>query len=29
VASFACMYYAMRHPSEVAALTKDCCYLPD
>jgi integrase len=29
VAFFACMYYAMMRPSEVAALTKDGCYLPD
>jgi integrase len=29
VAFFACMYYAMMRPSEVAALTEDDCYLPD
>jgi integrase len=29
VAFFACMYYAMMRPSEVAALTKDGCYLPE
>lgn len=28
VAFFACMYYAMMRPSEVAALTKDDCHLP-
>lgn len=29
VAFFGCMYYAMMRPSEVAALTKDSCHLPD
>ena len=29
VAFFACMYYAMMRPSEVAALTRDGCHLPD
>jgi integrase len=29
VAFFACMYYAMMRPSEVAALTKAGCHLPD
>jgi integrase len=29
VAFFACMYYAMMRPSEVAALTRSGCYLPD
>ena len=29
VAFYGCMYYAMMRPSEVAALTKDGCYLPD
>jgi integrase len=28
VAFYACMYYAMMRPSEVAALTRDSCYLP-
>jgi integrase len=26
---YGCMYYAMMRPAEVAALTKDCCYLPE
>jgi len=29
VAFYGCMYYAMMRPSEVAALTRDGCYLPD
>jgi integrase len=29
VGFYACMYYAMMRPSEVAALTKDGCYLPE
>jgi len=28
VAFFACMYYAMMRPAEVAALTRVGCYLP-
>lgn len=26
---YACMYYAMMRPSEVSALTLECCYLPE
>ena len=29
VAFFGCMYYAMMRPSEVAALTREGCHLPD
>jgi hypothetical protein len=29
VAFYGCMYYAMMRPSEVAALTKEGCYLPE
>ncbi|MGH3225934.1 MAG: tyrosine-type recombinase/integrase, partial [Streptosporangiaceae bacterium] len=28
-AFYGCMYYAMMRPSEVAALTREACYLPD
>jgi integrase len=28
VAFYACMYYALMRPSEIAALTADACYLP-